>query len=157
MGIREWINKNQSLAGGAVVVLVVGAIGWATYQYLANRRTISTKLPDAYFTIDDGKTYFAASTANIPPFDHQGKQAVRAYVFDCKGTKFVGYLERYKPEARQAKLDKKATPATQIYGRELKRPGDAAWVNSGDQSAVAKIIDVPTPAGMHGEPEPVEP
>jgi hypothetical protein len=157
MGLREWLNKNQAVATIVVVVLVLAAVALAGYQYLSNRRGISTTLPDAYFTVDDGKTYFAASTANIPPFDHEGKQAVRAYVFDCGGKRFVGYLERYKPEARQAKLDKKATPATQIYGRELKRPGDSTWVNSGDQAAVAKVIDVTTPSGMSGEPQPIEP
>ena len=157
MGLRQWLNNNQAVTTVVVLVLVLSAVGWAGFHYLSNRRTITTGLPDAYFTIDDGKTYFTASTANIPPFDYQGKQAVRAYVFECSGKRFVGYVERYKPEARQAKLDKKATPATQIYGRELKRPGDATWVNSGDQSAVAKVIDVPTPSGMSGEPNPVEP
>jgi hypothetical protein len=157
MGIREWLNRNQAVATVVVLVLVLAAVGLAGYQYFSNRRTISTKLPDAYFTIDDGKTYFTASTSNVPPFDHEGKPAVRAYVFDCNGKKFVGYLERYKPDARQAKLDKKATPATQIYGRELKRPGETTWVNSGDQAAVAKVIEVPTPPGMSGEPQPIEP
>jgi len=157
MGIREWLNRNQGLAAGAVLLLVVIALGVSVYHYLANRRAISTKVPDAYFTIDDGKTYFTASTENVPPFDYQGKQAVRAYVFECSGTRFVGYLERYKADARQAKIEKKATPATQIYGRELKRPGEPAWVNSGDQSAVAKIVDVQTPTGMSGSPEPIEP
>ena len=33
----------------------------------------------------------------LPPFDHDGKQAVRAFVFRCEGGKpFVAYLLRYK-------------------------------------------------------------
>ena len=34
-----------------------------------------------YFSDDDGKTYFQDDASKIAPFDHNGKQAVSAYLF----------------------------------------------------------------------------
>jgi hypothetical protein len=156
MSIREKLNEHRGvtigIAGGAVVLV----IGFIVMQVLANRKTFPTKLPDLYYTIDDGQSFFAANSENVAPFDYQGKPAVRAYVFECAGKRFVGYLERYTQEARKSLVEqKKSTPQLQLYGRELKKPGAATWVKSGDFAAVAKVTDVRCPDGR--VPEPVEP
>jgi hypothetical protein len=157
MSIRDRLNQNPGKTVLIVVAFVTVAVGVVVWQVLASRRTFPDKLPEHFYTIDDGKTFFAANSENVPPFDYEGKQAVRAYVYEANGKRFVAYLERYTPEARQAMISKKGvTPQTQIYGRELKQPGSAAWVKSGNFAAVAQITDVKSPDGQ-GTPEPVEP
>jgi hypothetical protein len=157
MGARQWLNEHRGVTTGAVAAAVALTVGLIVMQVLASRRTITTKLPDAYFTFDDGKTFFTANTTNIPPFDYQGKPAVRAYVFQCPGHEpFVGYVERYIPEARKALLENRATPGTQIKGRELKKPGDSKWARSDDFAGVAKATDISCPDGK-GMPDPIEP
>jgi len=158
MGIRETINRNPRIALGAITAVVVVAIGYVVLQVLASRHAFPNTSPEDYFTTDDGKTFFAASRDNLPPFDHEGKQAVHAYVFECPGTgkRFVGFLERYTAEAHKKLVETKvADPGIQMNGRELKKPGDTTWVRSSDMKAVEKIMDVRCPDGKPAEP--VEP
>jgi hypothetical protein len=159
MGSRNWVNDHAKAATWIVALVACGAIALIVVQLRGARQTFRDKLPEAYFTIDDGKTFFAFGSENFPPFEYKGKQAVRAYVFECSAKeRFVGYLERYTPEARKKMMaGKDAGPQTQIYGRELKKPGEAAWVKSGDFAAVARVTDIKCPGGHGGFPEMVEP
>jgi hypothetical protein len=61
------------------------------------------KLTMTYFTDDDGKTWFADSVLNIPPFDHNGKEAVFAevYSYDGGSKQFCGYVAKYSPDAKK--------------------------------------------------------
>ena|ERR1700677_3526001 len=157
MGIREWTEKHPKaivgLVGGCICVTLVTVV----VQVLAGRRTITTQAPNNFFTVDDGQTFFTASGSNIPPFDYKGQQAVTAYVFEASGKRFVGYLERYTPAAHELMVDNKANVQTQISGRELKKPGDSKWVRSDDARAVAVVVNVQSPDGTGGTPDPVEP
>ena len=157
MGIREWTEKHPK----AIVSLVSACIGvtliTVVVQVRASRRAINTQIPDSLFTVDDGKTFFTASGSNIPPFDYKGQQAVSAYVFEASGKRFVGYLERYTPDAHELMIENKANVQTQISGRELKKPGDSKWVRSDDARAVATVVNVQSPDGTGGSPDPVEP
>jgi hypothetical protein len=66
--------------------------------------TTGTKL---FFTIDDGKTWFAADASNKAPFMHEGKQALRAHVFQCEGKPpFVGYLSKHSSIAGEDMVKK---------------------------------------------------
>jgi len=156
MGLRQWLNSNPrtaSVALGGVVAIGIGAI---VVQVMGSRQKFPTRLPEAYFSVDDGKSYFTFGSENLPPFDYKGQPAVRAYVFECGGKRFVGYLERYTADARAKLLSgKNVTPQVQIAGRELKKPGDGTWVKSNDFAAVAKVADVKCPDGA--TPEPIEP
>lgn len=156
MGIREWMNQHRGVATGLVSAVVLLAVGLIVVQVMASRKKYPSESPDSFFTVDDGKTYFTASSDNIPPFDYKGQQAVHAYVFESNGKRFVGYLERYTPEARSAILAGKRTPQVERFGRQLKKPGAGEWVKSGDLAVEAKISDVRSPDG-HGVPEAVEP
>lgn len=106
MFIRELISKNKRLYGVFSVVLVVVA-GAAIVRQVANIRNdgprpMNTK---AFFTNDDGQTWFAEDAAKPTPFDHQGKPAVKVYVWRCGGGKpFITYMERINPTSK-AKLD----------------------------------------------------
>jgi hypothetical protein len=119
--------------------------------------TIADKLPDSYYSNDDGKTFFAAASENVPPFDRDGKPAVQAYVFQCCGKKFVGFLDRYNAEAHKLKVSGKATRETEMYGHELKKPGSSTWVKGHDLAVAGKVMDVQCPHGKGATPEQVEP
>jgi len=156
--VRQWLNEHPAVAAGIVTGVVALAIGVIVVQVLGARQKIPSSLPKAFYTVDDGKTFFEMGSENIAPFDYKGKEAVAAYVFECNGKRFVGYLERYTSQARQKLIAQKDfSPQDQIKGRELKRPGDAAWVKSGDFAAVAKVTDVKCPDGGGQAPDPVAP
>jgi hypothetical protein len=158
MGMREWANnhpKATGYCGGACVLLLAGAVA---VQVMGNRRTIEKTVPDDFFSVDDGKTFFKAAGSSIAPFDYEGKIAVRAAVFECGGNRFVGYLDRYKPEARQIILAGKGVPPwVDLKGREVKRPGDAGWTSGDNLKEVSRITTVTCPGGSTDNPEPVEP
>ncbi len=91
-----------------------------------------------YYTSDDGKTYFADDASKVTPFDKDGKEAVRCYVFKCAdGKPFVAYLERlektskekYNAARQQAKKGEMVIDLEliQMEGMEIKKPGDAKW------------------------------
>ena len=158
MGVREWANEHPKVVGGVVGACVLLGVGAAVIQAVNGRRGYPSHAPNSYFSSDDGKTWFVETSDHYAPFDHGGQTAVGAYVFQCGGKKFVGYLERYLPDAKQ-KLDAGSplTPAIVRYGREVKRPGDAAWTRTGDIAVEAKVEDVPCPDGAGGSPEAIEP
>jgi hypothetical protein len=155
LGIREWLNRHPGVTIGIVAGIALLAIVAIVVQVLASRKKYPDALPQAYFTVDDGKTYFSAGMENVPPFQHDGQTAIRAYVFQCgTGEPFVGYVERYTPAAHKAMVENRATPQHQIAGRELKKPGEAKWVKSTDRKAAGAIADVRCPDGS--QPEPLE-
>jgi hypothetical protein len=156
MGVRQWLNERPAIGMSVIGVLVLIAIGAIIAEWMGTRQKFPSGPPDYYFTVDDGKTYFAASSNNFPPFDYNGQTAVGAYVYECNGKRFVGYLERYTPEARALMVAGKETPDTLRFGRELKRPGDTVWVKSGDLATETRITTVSSPDGQ-GTPEPVMP
>ena len=141
MGIRETLNKNPSITTGATIGIIVLAIIVIVWQLWPSG---GEAIPPAktFFSIDDGANWFEDDAEKVPPFSHNGKEAVRAHVYVCAdGTKFVGYLERYNAEGK-AKLDK--IMATAKGGRypperfeidethkEYKKPGKTGkWVNA---------------------------
>jgi hypothetical protein len=69
----------------------------------------------AYYTVDDGQTWFADAMPpeKLPPFTLDGKEAVRAHVYQYgdRGKPFVLYLEKYTPEARNRLANFYADPA----------------------------------------------
>ena len=154
MGIRETLNRNPGISAGAVGGVIVLALIYIVYNWYTSG--IASSLPSAptkaWYTVDDGKSYFADSAERVPPYEYQGKTAVLCHVFTCdKGkTPFVGYLQRYTARAkklREQMIVKKTTVGMEelsINGIEVKPPltGDRGWVNSSDPRAgpIATII-----------------
>jgi hypothetical protein len=172
VGIRQQLSENRAFRVGVVVLLLVGGALAIGYQ-LSTMGPTKPTAPTVFYTTDDGQTSFTASAELIPPFDHKGKPAVRAYIYQCSGKQFVAYLERFTDEARRMlkELDdvvKNAKPGDQPpanlpqlanarrFGREVKRPGDSKWVSIGSQEG-GKIVAVQCPPGMTGTPEMVQP
>jgi hypothetical protein len=129
----------------------------------------------AFFSFDDGKSWFADDASKLPPFEKDGKQAVLAHVYRASnGTVFVNHLERFKPDAKRALesarnadstkadtsqdagADRSAVQSAYIAGREVKRPGDAKWVSSANVREAAQVMAIKAPDGR-ADAVPVEP
>jgi hypothetical protein len=157
MGAREWLSGHPKAAiaiGCAMVVLTAGVV---VAELRAQHHRYPSGPPESYFTVDDGKSFFAASSDNIPPFDYDGQQAVRAYVFQCGGHRFVGYMERFSTKYHDQVVAHGLSPEAMRFGRELKKPGDAKWVPSGDLRFEAAFTDIHCPDGSSDVPQAVEP
>ena len=169
MGVREAMNKRPMIAAGLAVTLAIAAVAFAVVR-IFDVRIAPDNASDserAFFTVDDGKSWFIDTASQLAPFQHDGKEAVRAYVIECNGKRFVNHLERYTPEGKQAMIQlreavKKGPPpgslvaAAQQRGREVKRPGDANWIPS-NAPAAESIITLKCPDGASGEPTVVFP
>jgi hypothetical protein len=150
VGIRETLNQNPGITTGATAGIIIIALGFIIWQTTGGEGSYSGPTK-RYYVDDDGKSEpFLDSVDKIAPFDHNGKQAVLAHVFTCDGgkTKFIGYVERYTPDAK-AKLEKARTNPKEapppedmaINGIEIKRPKDTAWLKTIDprSTAVTKV------------------
>jgi hypothetical protein len=161
MGIREFMERHKYISAGAIAGIILAAIVFTWRNTVAPANT-SDSSEKAFFTIDDGKSYFAESAKRIPPFEWQGKTAHRAAVFTCDGgkTRFVGYIERYTPEAKKTLEIAQSGQGVLIPGSaaiesEVKKPGDQTWVRRNSAAAITKVMRVPCPPG--GELEEVTP
>lgn len=105
----------------------------------------------AFYSDDDGVTWFVDSADKIMPFDHNGKPAVGAAV--CAGPdgkQSVAYLMRYTPaalrefEAARAKGQSRSSVSVSPM-MEAKKPGapSTAWV--GDTNPSFQAIATPAP------------
>lgn len=164
MGIRETLNKNPMITTGATIAVIVLAIGFIVWEVLPPRPPrIPTK---AYFSDDDGATYFVDDIMLYPPFDHNGKEAVRCFVFHCSGKgDFVGYLQKYtKDMATKANAARAASNMDELgnldldSAQEVKKPGDAKWIRVESHQAEAdKITNVTCPDDPNAKITPVYP
>src|SRR5438093_6857424 len=103
MGLRETINRKPGAAIAVSVLLIAAVFSFLALRARGEREAgASAGGPKAWYTIDDGRTWFADAANKVVPFEHQGKQAYRCYVWTCDGgkTKFVSHLERLSPQAR---------------------------------------------------------
>lgn len=151
MGVRESMNKSRRLTGVMAGLLIVGA-GVAIFVQ-ARDMSSSSGPGKAYFTTDDGQTLFVDDALKLPPFDHDGKPAYRAHVFECGGKRVVGYLSRYTAASMAALKEAKsyagtgkpppnvgALAAIGTTGQEVKRPGAAnKWVSQADATRATQV------------------
>jgi hypothetical protein len=165
VGIRDSIRQRKSLAAVAAVVMIVGA-GIAIY--VQARDFGPSGAGKAFFTTDDGKTWFVDKNTRLAPFEKDGKPAVRAHVFECGGERVVGYLSCYRPEALKAledamaaKAQGKPPPNVQALaavgstGLLVKRPGAPGWISQADAGAATAVRLFRCPDGA--TPEEVDP
>ena len=164
VGVRETLNRHPKITAAVigVILLAVVYLFWSSGIAGSGAGTSGTK---AYFSVDDGKNWFVDDAKKIPPFQKNGKDAVRAYVYQCPdGQKFVSHLERYTADAKKTleasyapgsrNIDLTALQRIQTTGVEVKAPGQPNWVKLSDPKAAA-VVTPKCPGG--GEPEPVLP
>ena len=157
MTLREYMNERPGVAyGGAGGLVIAGVVA----TILSLRGGSSGASSSAYFSDDDGKSFFADARTKRTPFDHGGKQAVRAIVYEAGGTRFVNYLQRDTPEGQRL-LNGAAKPAAAPGAgpalSEVKRPGEATWVGTDDMSKASAVMTLRLPASVTGPAVPVEP
>ena len=153
MGIRETINEKQGLTTAVTVALILMVVGYIVFT-IARGGPGGAGAPvpaQSFYSDDDGVTWFADADSKVPPFDRNGKPAVRARVYKCGGKTFVNHLERYTPEVKK-KLDAAraanpdAAPPEATAGIEVKSPGAGDWVKINDPRA-GKILAPKCPEG----------
>jgi len=142
MAIREALQKNRLMGLGIAAVLFAFA-GWMiAYTFWPSGPRVHTT--GAFYTDDDGRSFYYDSIFHFPPYDHDGKTAVAASVYSGNSGKFVGFMARYTPEAKKlledeyAKAQSGQEPMYQVLhlmssprigdGIEYKLPGgDQRW------------------------------
>src|ERR1700722_10524228 len=91
--MSEFLKKYDREIKVGTLSLALVAMGVFIWYSLSGGPSNASK---AYYTTDDGQTTFVDDFFKAYPFDHDGKPAYRAYMFQTSdGKRFVGYLERY--------------------------------------------------------------
>jgi len=148
VGIRESLNRNPAVATGLTVAVIVIALIFIIWQLKGSSGP--KPVTKAFYTVDDGATWFVDDRNKPTPFLHEGKEAVRVYVYECNGNRFAGFLEKMTPKARER------AEAAAREGRNailedgdylVKKPGRGEWVSSLDIHAAEKIFHVECPGG----------
>jgi hypothetical protein len=164
MGVRESINGNTKLGVGVGTAILVLALATISYQLFGGGGTGVQVSTSAFYTDDNGKTFFKDNAYKVSPFDHNGKKAFRADVYQCPdGKQFVAFLYRHNALGRKAMEEHLAKGAKdpqgtflaglEFQGMEVKPAGagDNAWrSNSGSGERSVKC-----PSG--GPAQPVNP
>jgi hypothetical protein len=109
MGIRETLNRQKSIGLAVGVLLVVGAIGLFVTRYQGSGGHADLSAQKVFYTTDLSsadnalKAMFADRADRYPPFDHNGKEAVRVRVWtaDDGKTRYISHFERFTPEAKE--------------------------------------------------------
>lgn len=155
MTVREYISKHPRVTVSVTLIVCLLAIAYLVFNLFGGSTVFEPR--KAWFTDDDGKTWFAADAAKKPPFNHNGKPAVMCFVYTHDGgkSKWISYMLRYAPSAKQ-KIEERAKqlgiPEEKIepgaLGMEVKKPGggDAGWVSTQDARATT-IMELRSPDG----------
>jgi hypothetical protein len=98
MGIRDTIAERRTFAAAAAAGLILLGCLLIWWEAAGARAGGGGAISDkAFFTVDDGESYFIDDLRKVPPFKTAaGKVASRAQVVRCgDGKPFVLYLEKY--------------------------------------------------------------
>jgi hypothetical protein len=158
MELRQIVDKNR------VIVTSVAIIGTLLALFILIRQSSGVGASSgikAYFSSDDGKTWFKDEITRTYPFDHDGQPAYRAIVFRCGETVFCGYLQSMPDKVKEG-IDalppnwqaRYAAIQSASDSFLVKKPGDARWVHPG-QKHYAEIIKPVCPDGSGQPPVPL--
>jgi hypothetical protein len=150
VGIRETLNQNPRITTGITIAIIVVVFAFIAWQWRSGSAApgAASGVPQVFFTDDDGQHWFPDDRKKVPPFDHNGKEAVGAEVYKCDGKTFVNHMIRYTPEARkkleaiyaqQVAGDPTATETIMSTGVEVKRPGEKEWVKVTDRAKYDEV------------------
>jgi len=149
--------------GVAILLLIVAAAALG-FQMLGGRESgAGAVATQAFFTDDEGKSFFKDDVSKLPPFSHNGKQALGCDVFESTaagGKQFVGLVYRFTDSGRremESYLPNKSKDpdgstrrSIEERGKQVKlvgAAGESAW-QVADDVAVARLqAAVKDPAG----------
>ena len=141
--------------GVAVLLLVIAGVLFA-YNLSGgpSKQVIAPK--NAFYTDDLGKSFFK-DEVKVVPFDHNGKQAYRADVFEGDGKQFVGLIYRFTDAGRREMENyiSQKTPdpqglarlAIEHRGMQVSRTGTPAWVSADTETCERLQSTMKTPTG----------
>lgn len=160
MGMREKLSNNPKVTIPVVIAVIVLAVAYGAWSMKSD---VPSADLHAFYTVDDGKTFFV-DDLKTAPFIKDGKEAVRAYVYECPdGTQFVAYMERTSPairkemDAMKARGEAPDSSVSQRWaegGTEVKLPNDSKWQIA---SAFLPKFKVKCPGTSSGDPRLVVP
>ncbi|MBV8780277.1 MAG: hypothetical protein JO353_02665 [Phycisphaerae bacterium] len=167
MKVRELLRQRPWI-GIAVcfgAVLIAAASVWATLR--SSEPAMPLMPASVFFSDDDGKTYFADDSARISGFDHAGKTAYQAAVFQCgHGSPFVGYLIKFNASGKSAleqipDAERRAN-SSQAWGIRqtsslIKRPSDKSWISLDGAAAANQVLNPPCPDNSSDTPHQILP
>ena len=139
----KYIRQNQQMsvliAGVFFVIAIV--IGWMSLSPSG-----PPKVTKAFFTVDEGKSWFVGDVETITPFDVDGKPAVRAYLFRCPGKGvYCGLLSRHIGGAEKKTVEPSQSTASgnrsqSNPAKEFKKPGQSQWIDGRSMEMVALAV-----------------
>lgn len=164
MNIRETLGRQTAAVKGTVIGVLALLVGIAAWASMSSGRPRSAS--SAFYTTDDGQSTFIDDFFKPYPFEHDGRQAFRAYVYQTdKGDRFVGYIERYSDEgvkqltallAHDGVSDQTRSAIDQIRMQyaEVKKANDpkAHWVPAASRQA--QDVESPVPPGTSADGAP---
>jgi hypothetical protein len=160
MGIRELLNGKLGPGIGAALILVALAV--LGFQVLGSKENAAgSAVPSkAFYSDDNGKTFFKDDARKIAPFDHNGRQAFRVDVFKCPdGKQFVGLIYRYTDGGRremEAFLAQKVNDPDGVMRQGIEQRGmqvklvgadEKAWVLNDEMTQQRLQMAVKCPGG----------
>jgi hypothetical protein len=140
MAVREALHKNK--APGIITAVVLLAVAGTIIAYTYWPRSTRGSASGAFYSDDEGKTFFSDSIYHFPPYDQDGKTVYGAVVYTGNSGKFVGALYRFTPDAKKtlessyAKTQSGTQPLTDFrqqlagtmrWGVEYRLPSDSHW------------------------------
>jgi hypothetical protein len=161
MFIRKKLADDKKMGIAIAIVLLAIAAFALAVQFWPQRKA---NLAMAYYSDDDGKTWFKDSAFRVAPFDHNGKTAVMAeiYNYDNGSKEFCAYLAKYTDETKRrletaiADAQAKGEPPGSVglyndrpflnSGTMVKAPGNSPWVPFNDPRA-APVFSIHSPDG----------
>jgi hypothetical protein len=159
VGIREKLNENQKLTTGITIAIIALTLILVLYQVMKGPDD-TPKPAKAYYTVDDGATFFADDLDHAPPYDYNGKQALKALVYDCgDGNRFVVAVQRFNSKAHSKMMEYYSKPQGQrdegirlefdsdrFWERKKPLTGDTGWV-AASSAAGRQLLSVTCPNG----------
>lgn len=101
MALREFADRYRGVTVGLSIGAVLLAVVVMLMRLASHRQPTLPAGIQAFYSDDNGKTWFADDATKVPPFDHNGKPAYRAIVYRCgEGAAFVSCLESFPPEVK---------------------------------------------------------
>jgi hypothetical protein len=137
MGLRDKLIQKPAVTASIAVVALVFAAILIYHQTLGRPRRNVKLMNSAFYSDDDGKTFFIDDDTKLPPFLHDEKIAVRAAVYRAAdGKLFVAYLQKFSDaQLNEIEAAIAAHPEEADHWRqsrtEVKKPGDSKWLSWG--------------------------
>ena len=159
MGIRQTLNENPAISLGAAAGVILIALIFIIWELMGGSKPAApagTRM--AYYSDDNGATWFPDDGTKIPPFDHNGKTAALAIIYKCaSGQPFCLYLQQYTPEGKQrleqlklSSSSARALGAGALTMTEVKKPGPKSkWVKFTPQTS-REFMDIMKPVCPDG-------